>query len=100
MKGGHELTDIKSAWTSRGYSFECWSDPPGRVWSDFVHEVDELVILIEGQIEIELAGVAVRPQPGEEVLIPARTRHTVTNVGDVSNRCCFVYRMKPRSQAK
>ena len=91
---------IKVAWAQRGFSFEHWNDPPGRVWRDFVHEVDELVMLIEGEIEIELAGITVRPQLGEEVLIPAHTRHTVTNVGEVPNRWCFGYRVKPRSQAK
>jgi mannose-6-phosphate isomerase-like protein (cupin superfamily) len=96
----HKLPAIRGAWKSRGFSFESWTDPPGRVWRDFVHEVEELVMLIEGEIEIELAGVAVRPQLGEEVLIPAHTRHTVTNIGEVPNRWCFGYRVKPREQAK
>jgi mannose-6-phosphate isomerase-like protein (cupin superfamily) len=95
-----KLPRIKAAWAKRGFSFESWTDPPGQVWRDFMHEVDELVMLIEGEIEVELAGVAVRPQPGEEVLIPARTRHTVTNIGDVPSRWCFGYRVKPRKQAK
>jgi mannose-6-phosphate isomerase-like protein (cupin superfamily) len=88
----HRLGEIKADWTRRGYTFEYWIDPPGQVWRDFVHDVDELVILVEGEIEIEFGGRTVRPAVGEEVSIPARTRHTVSNLGDASNRWCFGYR--------
>ena len=37
---------IKQDWNSRGYSFGVFRDPPGRVWADFVHRTDELVVLI------------------------------------------------------
>jgi mannose-6-phosphate isomerase-like protein (cupin superfamily) len=90
----HKLAEIKSGWTRRGYSFEYWIDPPGQVWRDFVHDVDELVILIEGEMEIELDGRRVRPDIGDEVHIPARARHTVTNIGNTPNRWCFGYRLK------
>lgn len=87
----HKLPDIRADWASRGFSFEYWIDPPGQVWRDFVHDVDELVVLVEGEIELEFAGRTVRPQVGEEVLIPAHERHTVKNTGEASNRWCFGY---------
>jgi mannose-6-phosphate isomerase-like protein (cupin superfamily) len=88
----HRLSDIKADWARRGFGFEYWIDPPGQVWPDFVHDVDELVMLVEGEIEIERAGATVRPQVGEEVLIPANARHTVRNTGDACNRWCFGYK--------
>jgi cupin 2 domain-containing protein len=90
----YKLPDIKSDWAHRGYSFEYWIDPPGQVWRDFEHEVEELVMLVEGELEIEFGGKCVRPHVGDEVVIPARTRHTVTNSGDAPNRWCFGYRSK------
>jgi mannose-6-phosphate isomerase-like protein (cupin superfamily) len=90
----HKLPEIRSDWAHRGFSFQYWIDPPGQVWRDFVHEVDELVVLIEGEIELDLDGSRVRPGQGKEVLIPANTRHTVTNVGNMPNRWCFGYRQK------
>ena len=42
---------IKQDWTSRGYSFGVFKDPPGQVWADFVHRTDELVVLAEGENE-------------------------------------------------
>ena len=45
---------IKRDWNSRGYSFGVFRDPPGQVWADFVHQTDELVVLAEGEIEVEI----------------------------------------------
>ena len=51
---------IKQDWHSRGYSFGVFLDPPCQVWADFVHTTDELVILAEGEIEVEIEGKAER----------------------------------------
>lgn len=88
----HKLREIRAGWARRGFSFEYWIDPPGQVWRDFVHDVDELVVLVEGEIEIDIGGRCVRPSVGEEVLIPARAKHTVSNVGNGSNRWAFGYK--------
>ena len=88
----HRLGAIRSDWASRGYSFEYWIDPPGQIWRDFVHDVDEVVMLVEGGIELTFQGRTVRPAVGAEVLIPAGARHTVDNTGNTSNRWCFGYR--------
>ena len=85
---------IKADWKARGFGFELWSDPPGQVWSGFVHETDELVMLLEGEVEFSFPGKTVRPGIGEELLIPARARHTVVNVGCARNRWCFGYRVR------
>ena len=76
---------IKQAWQSRGYSFGVFRDSPGQVWADFVHRTDELVVLAEGEIEVEIEGESQRPQIGEEVFIPANAVHTVRNVGQTYN---------------
>ena len=49
-----EKLKLKDDWKQRGYSFGVFRDPPGQVWADFVHKTDELVVLAEGEIEIEL----------------------------------------------
>ena len=83
---------IKQNWNSRGYSFGVFRDPPGRVWADFVHKTDELVVLAEGEIEFEIGGKVQRRQIGEEVFIPADAVHTVRNVGVSNNVWFFGYR--------
>ncbi len=79
---------IKQDWLSRGYSFGVL-----QVWADFVHKTDELVVLAEGEIEVEIEGKAQRPQLGEEVFIPANAVHTVRNVGLTNNVWYYGYRI-------
>ena len=63
---------IKQNCHLRGYSFGVFRDPPGQVWADFVHRTDELVVLAEGEIEVEVEGKAERFQIGGMVFIPAK----------------------------
>ena len=84
--------EIRDNWESRGYSFGVFKDPPGQVWADFVHRTDELVVLAEGDIEIEIEGKSQKPQVGEEVFITANTIHTVRNIGKTNNVWYFGYK--------
>ncbi len=88
------LQAVKQNWAERGFSCDIWVDSPGQEWKDFVHPVDELVMLIEGEIELAFQGKTLRPTAGEEVLIPAGAAHTVRNVGGVTNRWYYGYRRK------
>jgi len=84
--------EIKEDWNSRGYSFGIFKDPPDKVWADFVHKTDELVVLAEGEIEIEIEGKSQQPQIGKEVVIPAKAMHTVRNVGKTNNVWYYGYK--------
>ena len=83
---------IKRDWHSRGYSFGVFRDPPDQVWADFVLRTDELVVLAEGEIEVEIKGKSQRPQIGEELFIPANAVHTVRNVGQTNNVWYYGYK--------
>ena len=77
-----DLDGIRAGWAARGYTCELWIDPPDQIWHDFEHDVDEIVMLLEGNAQIDMEGRTVRLQPGDELIIPANTRHTVRNCGD------------------
>ncbi|MFO7178140.1 MAG: cupin domain-containing protein [Pseudomonadota bacterium] len=79
-------------WHARGFSCGLWVDPPGQVWKDYVHDVDELVMVVEGEVEFEIDGKVYRPARGEELFIPARARHTVRNLGRGESRWLYGYR--------
>jgi quercetin dioxygenase-like cupin family protein len=79
-------------WGERGFSCGLWVDPAGQVWADYVHDVDELVMVVEGDVEFEIDGEVHRPAAGEELFIPARARHTVRNLGRVESRWLYGYR--------
>jgi mannose-6-phosphate isomerase-like protein (cupin superfamily) len=83
---------VGQLWAARGFSCGLWVDPPGRVWADFVHDRDELVMVVEGAQEFEMNGRRYRPSIGEELLIPAGTRHTARNVGRITSRWLYGYK--------
>lgn len=82
---------VAARWRSRGFSCDLWVDPPGQIWADYVHEVDELVMVVVGKVEFEIDGVTHRPEVVEELLIPARALHTVRNVGGTESRWLYGY---------
>lgn len=89
-----QVEEIRRRWRERGFSCDVWVDPPGQEWRDFSHATDELVMPIEGSIEIEFQGQTFRPRIGEEILIPARTRHTVRNIGNTTARWLYGYQIR------
>lgn len=90
---GPDLGAIKKDWRSRRFSFGVFIDPPGQAWEDYVHAVDELFMVLEGDVEIEIGGRVLHPRPGEELRIPARTCHSVRNRGTSPSRWLYGYRL-------
>lgn len=88
---GIDQEAVARGWRARGFSCGLWVDPPGQVWEDYVHDTDELVLLVEGRVEFEVDGRVHRPGVGEELLIPARARHTVRNLGPGQSRWLYGY---------
>lgn len=82
---------IAADWKARGFSCELWTDPPGQRWEDFTHATEEVVIVLEGEMEFEVAGQIMHPQSGEEFVIPAGAVHSVRNIGSTTARWLFGY---------
>jgi quercetin dioxygenase-like cupin family protein len=83
---------VRSDWQTRGFSCGVWTDAPGQVWEDYRHAVDEVVMVLEGDVEFEIGGQVIRPAPGEELLIPAGALHTVRNIGSITSRWLYGYK--------
>jgi quercetin dioxygenase-like cupin family protein len=83
---------VAADWAARSFSCEPWTDPPGQSWEDFRHAADELVVVLEGQMEFEVAGKVCRPAVGEELLIPAGAVHSARNVGGITARWLYGYK--------
>lgn len=86
-----DLQKVGVDWKSRGFSFGVWTDPPGQVWENYVHDTDELFIVLEGKVELEMQGRRFCPKAGEEILIPARVTHSVRNVGAGISKWLYGY---------
>lgn len=89
-----KTADIEKEWKTRGFSFAVWEDPPGKTWEDYVHDVDELFMVLEGDVELEISGKKLKPKPGEEILIPANVTHSVRTSPVCGSRWLYGYKGK------
>ncbi len=83
---------MATEWGAKGYSCGLWIDPPGQKWLNFVHETDELVLVVQGKIRLEVGEDAIEIGPGNEALIPAGSNHSVYNIGGTEARWYYGYR--------
>jgi len=86
--------EISENWNRRGFSCTEWEDPPGQVWEKYIHDVDELFMVIDGDVELVLDKKKLHPKPGEEVLIPANIYHSVRNIGTNTSHWLYGYKNK------
>lgn len=86
-----ELEAVAEAWAGDGFNCDLWVDPPGRQWLDFVHSTNERVVVKEGRIEFEVEGSRAMLGSGDEVFIPAGSRHSVWNRGSSTARWFYGY---------
>lgn len=93
-----DRSTVRADWAQQGFSCELWIDPPDQVWHDFQHEVDEMILLLEGEIQVEMLGRTVRLLVGDELMIPAATRHTVRNCSGKQARWLYGYRGRIASE--
>jgi len=82
---------VAADWRERGYSCDLFVDPPGRRWEDFVHGCNELVTVMEGRLEMEVAGDIMTMEPGDEVFIPKGALHSVRNIHSGTTRWLYGY---------
>ena len=83
---------IASLWATRGFNCQLWTDPTGQRWDDFRHASDEVVIVLEGEMEFEIAGQVKHPKIGEELLIPAGAVHSARNIGMTTAHWLYGYK--------
>jgi len=83
---------VRDDWARRGYSCQLWVDPPEQIWHDFQHENDLLLLLLEGEIQIELPDRTIVLAAGDEIDVPAHTRFTLRHIGNQPARWLHGYR--------
>ena len=83
---------VEKGWKARGFSCDLWIDPPNQSWEDFVHPADELLMIVQGKLELEMQGRAFYPKVEEYVFIPAKVLHSVRNIGGTTARWLYGYK--------
>ena len=87
-----DIKKVEENWLARGFSCGLWTDPPGQVWTDYVHDVDELFMVVSGNVVLEMNGNKFHLKIGEEQLIPANVLHTVRNVAAAQSQWLYGYK--------
>ncbi len=82
---------VEHDWRSRGYSCNWFVDPPGQEWNNFVHSTNELVTVVDGLLEMTIAGQSWIVHPGDEVFIPKGAVHSVKNIYDDTTTWLYGY---------
>lgn len=75
--------DVKAGFPD--FSFDTYRDPPGQVWSDFIHDTDEFIVVAAGRVEIEIGEERRICAAGDLALIPAGARHTLRTMNDAGS---------------
>ena len=81
------IEELTKTWNSRGFRCEERIDAPGKADPLHAFDHDELLVVLEGDIEVDIAGKTLCPTAGESVVIPAGAEHEVRNVGSQPARC-------------
>ena len=72
-----EAKIIEAAWLKEGFSFGIFRDPPGQEWNDFVHDTDEFVVVVEGELSIRVGAETADCEAGDLVRIPRGSVHSL-----------------------
>ncbi|HUT49139.1 MAG TPA: cupin domain-containing protein [Alphaproteobacteria bacterium] len=87
-------------WGRRGYTCDRIADPPDKEWRDFVHETNELIVVLDGRLEIEvdIDGDIQRfdVMTGDELFVPGGANHTVRNMHSGTTRWLYGYQAPSR----
>ncbi len=82
---------VAGDWRARGYSCGLFVDPPGQEWNDFVHDVNELVSVAEGKLEMSVGDASFVVEEGDEVFIPKGAVHSLKNIHPGTSRWLYGY---------
>ena len=82
---------VAADWRGRGFSCDVFTDPPGREWLDFTHDVNELVTVVSGRLELKLGETWFVVEEGDEVFIPRGARHSVRNINSGTTHWLYGY---------
>jgi len=85
--------EFEKNWTKRGFSFSVGSIKLQEEVKDAVHDdQDELIVMVNGKLEVTIGGETFIPDRNQEVLIPAKSNHSIKNIGAVDSIIYFGYK--------
>lgn len=90
--------EIKQRMLREGYSIiNEYNDPPHEVFPDHDHLGDQLLVVLEGSIEILMDGKISVLEPGDEIFFPAKVMHSA-KIG--AQGCFYIDGERPAETSK
>ena len=83
--------EIGNLWKDRGFSCHLYVDKRGQEWNDFIHQTNELLTVVVGQLELTIENKTILVQPGDEVFILKGAIHSVKNCNNNHTNWLFGY---------
>lgn len=66
-------------WLDEGLEVEEWVSPPGEQWTNNGHDTDEILLVLEGRLDVTIDGTLHTCEAGQDVRIPAGVPHSTLN---------------------
>jgi len=86
-----DQAQVDNDWRARGFGCDLFVDPPGQEWNNFTHSTNELVMVVEGRLEMKMLGETYEMDAGDEIYIPKDALHSVKNIHSGITRWLFGY---------
>jgi mannose-6-phosphate isomerase-like protein (cupin superfamily) len=87
-------TAYQERFWKRGFTCNLQTDPPGKRWAVHHHQVDEIVVLLQGQLEIVMGARSKKLKVGEECVVPYSMPHAIHNPGRTQSHYLYGFRHK------
>lgn len=85
--------EFETNWAERGFSFGVGKIKLDEGVDDAVHDdQDELVVMVNGRLEFTIDNKVFIPESNTEILIPARSRHSIKNIGTEESKIYYGYK--------
>ncbi len=85
--------EFESNWAKRGFSFGVGSIKLNEGVNNAVHDdKDELVVMVNGRLEFTIGNKIFFPEKNTEILIPAKSRHSIKNIGTEESVIYYGYK--------
>ena len=67
-------------WAQRSCSYRIFVDLLGQGWNNFIHAINEPVMVSEGRLEISVTDQARIAEDGDEIFIPKVSAYSLKNI--------------------
>ncbi len=74
--------EVESDWAARGCRVNRYDAEPGWAKEEHFHELDTLLTVAEGRLEMVVEGQRFVLEPGDEIFSPRQTAHSLKNLDD------------------